>query len=129
MSKIDKSQLKESQVPNSRSRKKVEHKNAQKALEDAKKRESHTFFVKQGDCQFSRKLKIVKIEDPETEKLYNVQEAAVYLGLIHPTFYRRSIVHNLQFTLISGRKYFSQEILDDHKKNTTFLPRKKKSDN
>jgi hypothetical protein len=127
MSKLDKKELKESQIPNSRSRKKKEHKDAQAALEYAKKIIVNTFLAKQGDCQFSRMLKKNKKAEIDLEGFYNSKDAAAYLNLGHPTFYNRAKVFNLPFKLIGKKKYFSQETLDDHKNNTVFKGYKRKN--
>lgn len=57
MAKKDLSQLKESAVPNTRSKEKVEHEKAIQVLENAKKIKRKVVFVKQGEGEFTRKKK------------------------------------------------------------------------
>lgn len=120
---MDIKDLKEAHIPNSRSRKKKEHKDAQDALEHAKQNVSITYFVKQGDCQFSRSLKNFdkkKNDFISIPGMYDMEQAAEYLNIPHATFYSRSVRYKLPFVKHSKRKYFSKETLDDHKENSVF---------
>lgn len=125
MGKIDKSNLKESKTPNSRSGKKMEIMSAQKALEFIKKNFKFlgNTFLDPGDCCYMRKVKRIERKQESLEGLYSIPEASDYLDIKPGTFAARTRSFNIPFTKIGKMKYFTQEVLDHHKATTIFRPR------
>lgn len=118
--RVDPSELGEIAIPNSRSRKKVEHKDAISALDHAKSMKRKGRFAKQGESEFSRELAKLRESKPDLTDLFSIKESAEYLGIRNDSFSQRSRKYELPFEKIRGKKYFKQETLDDHKENTIF---------
>lgn len=55
MAKIKLNELKESFIPNTRTKEKIEHEKAIQVLENAKKIKRNVVFLKQGEGEFTRK--------------------------------------------------------------------------
>lgn len=110
--------------PNSRSKEKVEHEKALKALkvleETKKKKHGPARFAKIGESEFSRELAQLRAKKPDLTDLFSIKESAEYLGIRTDSFSQRSRKYNLPFEKIRGKKYFKQETLDEHKENSTF---------
>lgn len=125
MAKIDKSNLKESKTPNSRSGKKMEIMSAQKALEFIKKNFTYlgNSFLKPGDSCFMRNVERRERKNECLEGLYSIPEASEYLDIKPGTFAARTRSFNIPFTKIGKMKYFTKEVLDHHKATTIFRPR------
>lgn len=112
MAKQDLSQLKETLIPNTRSKEKIEHEKALKVLEEAKKIPRKVVFVKRGESEFTRNLNKKEIvNDPE---LLSAKEAAKYIGLGVNAFNVRKNRYKIPYEKLGQKHLYKKSILDAH---------------
>lgn len=110
--KQDLTQLKESAIPNTRSKEKLEHEKALKVLEEAKKIPRKVVFLKPGESEFTRKMN--KKNSEKNPDLFTTKEAAEYLKLSLNAFNARKKKHKIPFTIENDKRVFKKSILDIH---------------
>lgn len=110
--KQDLTQLKESAIPNNRSKEKIEHEKALKVLEEAKKIPRVVVFLKPGESEFTRKLN--KKNSEKNPDLFATKEAAEYLGLSLNSFNVRKKKYKIPFTIENNRRVYKKITLDKH---------------